>query len=102
MKKILLFLCMLCIIGCQNNNVIDDNQVNNNEKQEGDTMNIIIENQSFVLNLYDNETVDALIDILPLDLILQQLNNNEQYVYLDETLPSNASSIEQIQTDAIW
>ncbi len=33
-----------------------------------------------------------------LDLTLQQLNNNEQYVYLDETLPSNTSSINQIET----
>ncbi|MCD7892095.1 MAG: hypothetical protein LUG60_00205 [Erysipelotrichaceae bacterium] len=96
MKKILLCLCMIFVVGCHSK-VVDNQKINNIEEQDDENMNIIIENQSFILNLYDNETAEALIELLPLDLTLQQLNNNEQYVYLEETLPSQSSSINYIQ-----
>ncbi|MCD7808901.1 MAG: hypothetical protein LUH02_06125 [Erysipelotrichaceae bacterium] len=98
MKKLLLCLCMIFVIGCQSNNEVEDNlEINNIEEQDDENMNIIIENQSFAMTLYDNETTQALVALLPLELSLHQLNNNEQYVYLEETLPNNAASINQIQ-----
>ena len=69
-------------------------ETSNNELITDETkMNKIyanINNEKLEINLENNSTVSALIELLPLDLTMDDLNNNEKYVYLDESLPTNS------------
>lgn len=60
-------------------------------------MNVIINNKEYQVNLESNETVDALIKLLPLELNMKELNGNEKYYYLAETLPSNPKNPGRIE-----
>lgn len=50
---------------------------------------VTVGDQSFSAVLYDNETADKFYDMLPLDLEMNELNGNEKYCYLDESLPQD-------------
>ena len=66
------------------------------EEQESDSMTIIINGQTFLATLYDNETAAALKEKLPLTLDMSELNGNEKYNYLPFSLPANAGNPGQI------
>ena len=66
------------------------------EEQEINTMTIKINGQSFLVTLYDNETVAALKEKMPLTLDMSELNGNEKYNYLSFSLPTNAGNPGQI------
>ena len=59
---------------------------------------VTINGQSFTATLEDNETAEAFYAMLPLTLEMNELNGNEKYYYLDESLPKNNRQIGQIQT----
>ncbi len=63
------------------------------EEENGDTMKIIINNSTYNVNLENNETVYQLLSMLPLEVTMKELNNNEKYYYLDTRLPSNKEKI---------
>ena len=91
-KKILyLFLVIISlslVTGCKKNN--DNlNKTNNNLSEEINTMKAIINDNEYIINLEDNETAKSFINILPKELIMNELNGNEKYIYLDTTLPTN-------------
>ena len=62
-------------------------QVINNEVS---TMKAIINNKEYVIKLESNETVNSLIKLLPMEITMSELNGNEKYIYLDNTLPTNS------------
>ena len=88
MKKIILFLLIivLFITGCNkqktNNTITNINEVK--------SLKISIDNKEYVINLEKNETVNSLINLLPLELNMNELNGNEKYVYLDSSLPTDS------------
>lgn len=51
---------------------------------------LILNDHSFELNLEDNASCKALIEMLPLDLDLTELNGNEQYGILPKALPTQS------------
>lgn len=53
-------------------------------------MKAIINNKEYVINLENNETVNSLIKLLPMEITMSELNGNEKYIYLDNTLPTNS------------
>lgn len=55
------------------------------------TLQIHVESQSFAAILYDNDTTRALIKNLPLTITMSEMNGNEKYHYLSESLPTHAS-----------
>ena len=59
---------------------------------------VTVNGQRFTATLEDNETARAFYAMLPLTLDMDELNGNEKYHYLDETLPSNSRNIGQIRT----
>ena len=61
-------------------------------EEEEDMQKLIIEvgDKTFTATLYDNETVTALTEMLPLTLNMSELNGNEKYYYLDDTLPTDS------------
>lgn len=63
------------------------------EKEEGAAMTSItldINGVQFAATLEDNDTTAALAARLPMTLEMSELNGNEKYFYLDETLPATA------------
>ena len=125
MKKVLVFVIALLAIVCvcllifkinldkeeknynEENNIdvnenIENNEVNNdkNEKENGSesyNMKLVINDKEYDVNLEHNDTVTALIDILPLDIKMSELNSNEKYFYLDNSLPTNSNVPERIE-----
>ncbi len=95
MKKIILFLLIivLFITGCNkqktNNTNTDINEVK--------SLKIIIDNKEYIINLEKNETVNSLINLLPLELNMNELNGNEKYVYLDSSLPTDSYKPDNIE-----
>lgn len=57
--------------------------------------------QKFTVTLYDNETVSALMERLPMTLNMEELNGNEKFYYLDEGLPANSEAVGSIHTGDI-
>lgn len=69
----------------------DDNNENNNENGEENTMNrnitITVGCTSFAATLADNETARAFAAMLPMTIQMSELNGNEKYHYLSNSLP---------------
>ena len=72
--------------------------INNNEK-ENKMAKIYanLNNEKLEINLEENSTTSALIKLLPLELSMNDLNGNEKYVYLNESLPTNTYSPKHIE-----
>lgn len=62
------------------------------DKEENDlNITITINGRAFSATLYDNETAKAFKERLPLTLDMSELNGNEKYYYLPDSLPRNSS-----------
>lgn len=88
MKKIvlgiLLIISILIISGCKS------------DKKENKTMKVVIDNKEYRVILEDNETVDELLDLLPKSYVMKDLNNNEKYTYMEESLKINPVNLKKI------
>lgn len=62
-------------------------------------MNMMIEvsGQTFVVELEDNDCARAFVAMLPTTLSMEELNGNEKYCYLDESLPSSPEAVGEIR-----
>lgn len=60
-------------------------------------LKITINSKVFKVNLKDNATAKAFKELLPLTLDMKELNSNEKYAELSESLPVNASIPRKIQ-----
>lgn len=58
---------------------------------------IDINGQKLEVDLENNSTVSAFTKMLPLELSMNDLNSNEKYVYLNESLPTNTYSPKHIE-----
>lgn len=69
-------------------------------KEDNYSMNMIIKigERSFDCTLYENETTYAFIEQLPLAITMNELNGNEKYYYLENSLPTNSSRVNKIHT----
>ncbi len=65
------------------------------------TINLKINNNDFTATLEDNKTVKRLLEEFPLEITMNDLNNNEKYFYLDQNLPTNTKHIDKINTGDI-
>lgn len=65
------------------------------------TITLTIGSEIFSAQLYDNATTKAFIDRLPLTLSMGDMNQNEKYNYLDESLPTNSKNPGQIKSGDI-
>ncbi len=112
MKKYLSFMIMFFVIftfvGCEVNdntpglqNPPAQEQPDNGNDIMGDKMNLKINNKTFVVNLENNATTKALIKMLPMTINMSELNGNEKYYHLENSLPTNASRVSQINAGDI-
>lgn len=53
-------------------------------------IDIIIGNSKFSAELYDNESAEVFVSMLPVTLTMNELNENEKYHYLSESIPTDA------------
>ena len=91
-KRIILFLIMCSVIltGCIKN----DYQTEEKSKNEKSDLNmteikLIIEDKTYKLNLENNQTAKEFVNILPQEYMMKELNGNEKYVYINESLTTN-------------
>ncbi len=63
-------------------NIVDDNSIIKEIK-------VIIDDKEYSLVLEDNDTTRELLENLPLNIKMDELNGNEKYVYMDRDYPSN-------------
>lgn len=82
----------------QNNRLEGMDEEMNKEKL---TLNLIIGETQFTATLEDNETTRELLQRLPLEIEMTELNGNEKYYYFDESLPSDASLVNKINVGDI-
>lgn len=68
------------------------------DKKENTTVKLTIGGEVFTATLSDNATSKAFYELLPLTLTMTELNGNEKYTDLPETLPTNATNPKTIET----
>lgn len=116
MKKVLFILSVLIVLtfcACSNNH-IGEITTKSTTQERGSTMpeisttenavvsiKIKIVDEVFTAQLYDNETAHAFADMLPVTLDMHELNGNEKYCYLSNSLPMNSSDVGNINTGDI-
>ena len=103
--SLLVIVFLLTITGCQknnqNNNINTKEETNyesnlNNYNEEIQSMKIFINNKEYIIALENNETSNALVAKLPLEFNMSELNGNEKYIYIDDSLPTNSSNPKHI------
>lgn len=93
-KLICLFLVILSlfvVLGCTDTRIKDNSTLDETvNKIDGEVskVNVIINEKEYILNLEQNETTKALINLFPKEFTMSELNGNEKYVYLNEALPT--------------
>ena len=106
--SILVIVSFLMVTGCNSKSNTSNNQNNNDNNRVEDNNNldslnevinsvkVIIDEEEYTINLEDNETVKSFIKMLPQELKMSELNGNEKYVYLDNTLSTNSYNPKRI------
>lgn len=79
---------------------------NNQEREEAQMANLLalelqIGDEVFSAQLYESETTEALLELLPLTIDMEDLHGNEKFFYLSERLPTNSESPEHIDAGDI-
>lgn len=69
----------------------------NQEREEAEMANLLalelqIGDEVFSAQLYESETTEALLELLPLTIDMEDLHGNEKFFYLSERLPTNSES----------
>ena len=106
MKRIIIITicCLLFIVGCtnksnndySNNNVVNDSTIENNEDGEN-VIKVIISDKTYTLNLENNKTVEEFINLLPKEFTMNELNGNEKYVNMNDSLTTNSYKAKHIE-----
>lgn len=73
----------------------------NNQEIGGTKMIIEVSGQQFTAKLYDNDTAAALRNMLPMTLNMEEMNGNEKYYFMDESLPSATENVGTIKNGDI-
>lgn len=79
-------------------NESNTNLVNNeSENKMVSNIKVIVDGKTYNAKVEENETAQSLVNMLPLELNMSELNGNEKYIYLDKTLPTNSYSPKHIE-----
>ena len=94
MRRLFIVIALILLYtGCMNNEKKNEIKIKNenieDKVHEEKTMKFIINNNEYNVQLESNDTVDELINFLPLSLEMKDLNGNEKYIYLNMTIKSN-------------
>ena len=68
------------------------------EEVQMEKMQIVIGQKTYNVSLYENETTKSLKEMLPMTVSMEELNGNEKYTYLSQSLPTDRVYPGQIHT----
>ena len=91
---LLMIVCVIFVLTITGCGKKENNNISNGEKEVmlKESYNVYIDNKEYKLTLVNNETVLEFIKMLPIEFKMKELNGNEKYIYLDNTLPTNSSN----------
>ena len=80
-------------------NLNQETSTTDNEEKENEMAKIYVKinDEKLEMSLEENSTTSALAKSLPLDITMNDLNKNEKYAYLDDSLPTNTYSPKHIE-----
>ena len=81
-------------------NYINTNNIESENKLTSD-IQVIINGKTYNATIEENETAKSFVNMLPAQYNMSELNGNEKYVYLDNTLPTNSYSPKHIEAGDI-
>ena len=104
MKKVLLItICSLLLFtGCSNNSnnqKLNEDEANNStneviETKESDVkvsdIKVTINDKTYTLKLENNKTVEEFVNLLPKEFTMNELNSNEKYANMNDSLTTNS------------
>lgn len=100
---ILLILCLIFINYQKNKSYesTENKEMNETENVTSNTENILaldinIDGKDYVLNLENNQTTKELIKLLPLNITMQDFNQNEKFYNLPQSLPTDEYDVGKI------
>jgi len=64
----------------------ESTKTNTVDEENAMKIDIIVQNYTFVATLEDNETAKAFLSLLPMTLDMEDVNGNEKYISLSETI----------------
>lgn len=106
--SLLFVVAILMITGCMDHKkIMEDAKTNEtndaiNESESDNNMEIItsmsitINGKKYKAVLEDNETAKTFAKILPQEFNMSELNGNEKYIYMDQSLLTNPSNLKHI------
>lgn len=83
--------------GLETQSTVLEEAQSENEELEVIIKQITIENQMFHLELDANETAEVFVQLFPITAVMEDLHQNEKYLYLSEELPTNPKQVETIE-----
>lgn len=80
-----------------------DIEISSTKEQEAETVDlqIMINEKTFSAKLYNNETTKKLVEQLPMTIQMGEMNGNEKYYFMPNSLPTNSGRPEQIKAGDI-
>lgn len=82
------------IVNNESNINLDNNE---SENKMVSNIKVIVDGKKYNAKIEENETAQSLVNMLPLELNMSELNGNEKYIYLNKTLPTNSYSPKHIE-----
>ena len=94
MKQPFLVMMLLVSVLCSSATSCDknDNNIENNTPMTNGKIKIKVGSKTFTATLLDNNSAKAFKEILPLTINMIELNGNEKYYDLPNSLPTNSSN----------
>jgi len=96
---LLVFVAVLGLAGCNAN--AQTTSIEETIDEDDQSMKLVINGMTFEIVLENNATTKALVKLLPMNILMNELNGNEKYCYLDTNLPTNIQKINHINTGDI-
>lgn len=98
---VILIFCIILITGCfnssynynSNNSELDsgnDQSYTNGSDVKMSNIKVIIEDKDYTLKLENNKTAEEFVSLLPKEFNMSELNGNEKYVYMRNSLTTNS------------
>ena len=66
-----------------------------------ENVNVIINSQKYNATIENNKTAKKFISLLPQEFSMKELNGNEKYIYMDNSLPTNSINPKHIESGDI-
>ncbi len=72
-----------------------------NDMEDITNMSVLIDGKKYNARIEDNKTAQTFVSSLPQEFNMKELNGNEKYIYMDNSLPTNSSNPKHIKAGDI-